>query len=57
LAGGITEIGRDNDEGAQRGEIVAPCAMALAPKTASPPTTMPILLDRAILLCNMLPSR
>jgi hypothetical protein len=36
--------------------FVAACAMALAPKTASAPTTMPILFDRAILLCNMLPS-
>jgi hypothetical protein len=30
--------------------------MALAPKTASAPTTVPILFDCAILRCNMLPS-
>jgi len=37
--------------------FAAACAMALAPKTASAPTTMPILFDRAILLCNMRHSR
>jgi hypothetical protein len=36
--------------------FVAGCAMALAPKTASAPSTMPIVFDREILLCNMLPS-
>jgi hypothetical protein len=37
--------------------FVAGCALALAPKTASAPTTMPILFDRAILFCHMFPSR
>jgi hypothetical protein len=36
--------------------FAAVCAMRLAPKTASAPSTMPILFDRMILPCNMLSS-